>query len=46
MQVAKQQFTAASLACLRGSLDAAQQVQRALLAIEGARAALREVGGE
>jgi hypothetical protein len=43
MAQAKVRFSLASLACLRGATDAAQQVKAALAEIDAARAALREV---
>lgn len=42
MAEAKRKFSAASLACIRGAIDAPAQVQRALQEIDAARAALRE----
>jgi hypothetical protein len=42
MAQAKHRFSLASLACIRGALDAPAQVQRALQEIDAARALLRE----
>jgi hypothetical protein len=44
MAAAKRQFTAAALACLRGAVDAAEQVSLALREVDAARKAIREVG--
>jgi hypothetical protein len=42
MQQAKARFSLAALACLRGAVDAEQQVAAALLEVDQARAALRD----
>ena len=43
MAKAKARFSLAALACLRGAIDAEHQVKAALLEIDLARAALREL---
>lgn len=46
MTAAKDQFSRAALACLRGNLDAAVQVRTALSAVDQARAELRRIADE
>lgn len=43
---AKEQFSRAALACLRGAPDAAQKARAALDAVDTARARLRELADE
>ena len=46
MAAAKAKFSAAAVACLRGQLDAQDQVRAALDEVDRARAALREANDE